>query len=455
MKNILIIDDESSIRESLTGILTDEGYRPLVAENGEVGLAMLREDSADLVMLDIWMPGIDGIETLRRIKEQVPDQLVIMMSGHGTIETAVKATKLGAHDFIEKPLSLEKVLLSIQNALKVGRLVEENRALKAQLIQHHEIIGDSDIIAELKKQIEIVAPTSAWALITGENGTGKELVARTLHALSRRGDKPFIEVNCAAIPEDLIESELFGHEKGAFTGATAQRKGKFDLAHEGTLFLDEIGDMSLKTQAKVLRILQERKFERVGGTRAIEVDVRVVAATNKDLEQEIQAGNFREDLYYRLNVIPFHVPPLRERPSDIPLLSRHFLRFFCRHEGMIQKSLDESAVTALSSYPWPGNVRELKNMIERLVIMVPDVVISERHLPSTLLSRRMVAKPATASSDGDDMTFREARDEFERDFILQKLEENDWNISRTAETIEMERSNLHRKIKAFGIELKK
>lgn len=455
MKSILIIDDESSIRESLTGILTDEGYRPVVAEHGEAGLAMLREESPDLVMLDIWMPGIDGIETLRRIKEQVPDQLVIMMSGHGTIETAVKATKLGAHDFIEKPLSLEKVLLSIQNALKVGRLVEENRALKAQLIQNHELIGESEVIAELKKQIEIVAPTSAWALITGENGTGKELVARTLHTLSRRGDKPFIEVNCAAIPEDLIESELFGHEKGAFTGATAQRKGKFDLANEGTLFLDEIGDMSLKTQAKVLRILQERKFERVGGTRTIEVDVRVVAATNKDLEQEIQAGNFREDLYYRLNVIPFHVPPLRARPSDIPLLSRHFLRFFCNNEGMVLKSLDDSAVSALSAYPWPGNVRELKNMIERLVIMVPDVVISERHLPSALLSRRMATRAATVPSESDDMTFREARDEFERDFILQKLEENDWNISRTAETIEMERSNLHRKIKAFGIELKK
>ncbi len=333
MYNILIVDDEQSIRDSLAGILLDEGFSPLAASNGEEALARLRDEKPDLILLDIWMPGMDGLETLARIREIHPEQLVIMMSGHGTIETAVRATKLGAHDFIEKPLSLEKLLLSIQNALKLNRLVEENRELKAKIAKEYEMIGSSPAINELKRQIEIVAPTSGWALITGENGTGKELVARAIHTLSQRGDKPFIEVNCAAIPEDLIESELFGHEKGSFTGATAQRRGKFDLAHEGTLFLDEIGDMSLKTQAKVLRILQERKFERVGGNRTIEVDVRVIAATNKDLSSQMAAGQFREDLYYRLNVIPFHVPPLRERKGDIPLLANHFLAYFCSKEG--------------------------------------------------------------------------------------------------------------------------
>jgi two-component system nitrogen regulation response regulator NtrX len=379
-----------------------------------------------------------------------------MMSGHGTIETAVKATKLGAYDFIEKPLSLEKVLLCIQNAVKVGELVEENRSLKAKLARENEIIGVSKPMRQLKEQIAIAAPTSGWVLITGENGTGKELVARAIHHLSKRRLKPFIEVNCAAIPEELIESELFGHEKGAFTGATTQRKGKFDLAHEGTLFLDEIGDMSLKTQAKVLRILQERKFERVGGNRTIEVDVRVIAATNKDLDEEIGRGNFREDLYYRLNVLPFHVPPLRERPEDIPLLASHFLEYFCSKESRENKRLTSSAMEALQNYPWPGNVRELKNIIERLVIMAPQQEISELQLPAVIRTRQEPAgKPHYASATGESGTFREAREEFERDFILQKLEENDWNVSRTAEIIEIERSNLHRKIKAFGIELKK
>jgi two-component system, NtrC family, nitrogen regulation response regulator NtrX len=307
MHSILIVDDEQSIRDSLTGILEDEGFAVATAADGETALIMLHEERPDLVLLDIWMPGMDGIETLSRIREWNGEQLVIMMSGHGTIETAVRATRTGAYDFIEKPLSLEKLLVSIQNALKLNRLSEENRLLKAKLAKDYEMIGESAAIVELRRQIEIVAPTSGWALITGENGTGKELVARAIHNHSQRKDKPFVEVNCAAIPEELIESELFGHERGAFTGATAQRRGKFDLAHEGTLFLDEIGDMSLKTQAKVLRILQERKFERVGGSRTIEVDVRVIAATNKDLAKQIAAGLFREDLYYRLNVIPFHV----------------------------------------------------------------------------------------------------------------------------------------------------
>jgi len=456
MKSILIVDDEASIRESLKGILQDEGFRTLFAHNGEEGLRIVREESPDLVLLDIWMPGIDGLETLRRMRETHPDQMVVMMSGHGTIETAVKATKLGAYDFIEKPLSLEKVLLCIQNAVKVGDLVEENRTLKASLAREHNIIGDSAPVRRLKEQIAIAAPTSGWVLITGENGTGKELVARAIHHLSRRRLKPFIEVNCAAIPEELIESELFGHERGAFTGATTQRKGKFDLANEGTLFLDEIGDMSLKTQAKVLRILQEHKFERVGGNRTIEVDVRVIAATNKDLDEEISRGNFREDLYYRLNVLPFHVPSLRERASDVPLLANHFLGYFCGKESREHKRLSERAMSVLQNYPWPGNVRELKNIIERLVIMSPQVEISEQDLPAVIRTKQEAsARHQHPLQTGDTGTFREAREEFERDFILQKLEENDWNVSRTAEMIEIERSNLHRKIKAFGIELKK
>ncbi|HKK01972.1 MAG TPA: sigma-54 dependent transcriptional regulator [Desulfuromonadales bacterium] len=456
MKNILIIDDEESIRESLQGILQDEGFRTSFAQNGEEGLALLREEGADLVLLDIWMPGLDGIETLRRIRDLYPDQQVIMMSGHGTIETAVKATKLGAYDFIEKPLSLEKVLLCAQNAIKVNELMEENRSLKAKLAKEYEMIGESIAIRELKNQITIAAPTSAWALITGENGTGKELVARSIHYLSQRRDKPFVEVNCAAIPEELIESELFGHEKGAFTGATTQRKGKFDQAHEGSLFLDEIGDMSLKTQAKVLRILQERKFERVGGHRTIEVDVRVIAATNKDLEEEIRQGNFREDLYYRLNVIPFHVPPLRERKEDIQALAEHFLDFFSRKESREPKQLAPDAMEQFKNYSWPGNVRELKNIIERIVIMTPSKVITPQQLPTSLQGKRSSTnKPATMASASEVPTYKEAREEFEKEFILQKLEENDWNISRTAEAIEMERSNLHRKIKSFGIELQK
>lgn len=456
MQSILIVDDEKSIRESLTGILQDEGFFPATAANGEEALARVRDEKPDLILLDIWMPGMDGLETLTKIRELYSDQSVIMMSGHGTIETAVKATKLGAYDFIEKPLSLEKVLLCIKNAMNVGRLVEENRELKAKIGKNYEMIGNSKPINELKKQIKIAAPTSGWILITGENGTGKELVARAIHTNSKRNEKPFVEVNCAAIPEELIESELFGHEKGSFTGATVQRRGKFDQAHQGTLFLDEIGDMSLKTQAKVLRILQERKFERVGGNKTIEVDVRVIAATNKDLEREIRDGKFREDLYYRLNVIPFSVPALRERKSDIQTLVNHFLEHFCGQESREIKNLDAEAMSVLMNYSWPGNVRELKNLIERLVIMTPGNVITADQLPQAMHDKQLTnLRDQTVTNNAMADTFKTAKEDFEKEFLVQKLEENDWNISRTAEVIAVERSNLHRKIKAYGIELKK
>ncbi len=455
MKSILIVDDEQSIRESLTGILQDEGFSPFSVESGEAAVEKVSEEKPDLVLLDIWMPGMDGMETLTRIRDIYPDLLVIMMSGHGTIETAVKATKLGAYDFIEKPLSLEKILLCIQNAVKVGQLVEENRELKERFGKEHEMIGSSKPIRELKQQIKIAAPTSGWILITGENGTGKELVARAIHQNSRRHEKPFVEVNCAAIPEELIESELFGHEKGSFTGATTQRRGKFDQAHQGTLFLDEIGDMSLKTQAKVLRILQEHKFERVGGNKTIEVDVRVIAATNKNLEKEIAESSFREDLYYRLNVIPFHVPPLRERKADIQNLATHFLEYFCRKESRETKVLDDEAMQVIKNYSWPGNVRELKNLIERLAIMSPGKTITRGQLPQSMFDKRHSPTKEQSSINLTADTFRTAKEEFEKEFLIQKLEENEWNISRTAEAIEIERSNLHRKIKAYGINLKR
>jgi len=456
MHTVLIVDDEKSIRESLSGILLDEGFTPLTAESGEAALLLLRDEKPDLILLDIWMPGMDGLETLTKIREIYPDQIVVMMSGHGTIETAVKATKLGAYDFIEKPLSLEKLLLSTENALKIGQLVEENRELRAKIAKDYEMIGTSEPIQTLKRQIEIAAPTSGWVLITGENGTGKELVARAIHNLSKRQEKPFVEVNCAAIPEELIESELFGHEKGSFTGATTQRRGKFDQAHEGTLFLDEIGDMSLKTQAKVLRILQERKFERVGGNKTIEVDVRVIAATNKDIEEEIAEGRFREDLFYRLNVIPFHVPPLRERRKDIPLLVNHFLAHFCRKESREIKFMEPEAMDYLVDYNWPGNVRELKNLIERVVIMSPDQQINKGMLPQAFFDRAGKAQKTQEQIRSlEAPSFREAKEEFEKEFLLHKLEENSWNISRTAEAVGIERSNLHRKIKAYGIELRK
>jgi len=452
MKSILIVDDEISIRQSLEGILEDEGFETFFAATGEECLMLLQSESPDLILLDIWMPGIDGLETLKKIKQTQPQQLVVMMSGHGSIETAVKATRLGAFDFIEKPLSLEKVLLSIQNAMKIGQLVAENKALKEKIGYDYQMIGNSSVIDQLKQQIKMAAPSSGWVLINGENGTGKELVARAIHQQSARSKKPFIEINCAAIPEELIESELFGHEKGAFTGATSARRGKFDQANGGTLFLDEIGDMSLKTQAKILRILQEHKFDRVGGNRTIEVDVRVIAATNKNLQEEIRSGTFREDLFFRLNVLPFHVPALRKRKDDIPLLCKHFLYHFCGKESREIKSMTESALNSLRNYNWPGNVRELKNLIERLVIMTPGNVIHLADLPHGINQNDQTSNLNGLIMSGLPNSYREAKELFEKQFLLEKLQGNDWNVSKTAEEIGLERSNLHRKIKGYQIE---
>ncbi|HWP35132.1 MAG TPA: sigma-54 dependent transcriptional regulator [Thermodesulfobacteriota bacterium] len=451
---VLIVDDESSIRSSLAGVLRDEGYEVREADGGAAALAAVAEQEPDVVLLDIWMPGMDGIETLTRLKASHPELPVVIMSGHGTIETAVKATKLGAYDFIEKPLSIEKVTLTVRNALEVSRLQSENVRLRQQMARREEMIGQSRAIRELREQIARAAPTNGWILIRGENGTGKELVAATIHRLSRRADQPFVEVNCAAIPEELIESELFGHERGAFTGAIRSRKGKFEQADGGTLFLDEIGDMSLKTQAKVLRVLEEGTFERVGGGQPIRVDVRVIAATNKDLVEEMRHGRFREDLYYRLNVIPFYVPPLRERKEDIPLLVEHFLdRFATEVAGSERKRLAPEALELLMAHDWPGNVRELRNLIERLVIMTPGPLIRAEDVPLPAAragaDRRLEAwqRPFLARS------LRDARSHFEREYLRARLAEHGWNISRTAEAIGIERSNLHRKIKQYGIEL--
>lgn len=450
-KTILIVDDEESICQSLGGVLADDGYEILTAGSGEEALKVVEEEMLSLVLLDIWLPGIDGIETLKIIKSEHPQLRVVMMSGHGTIETAVKATKLGAFDFIEKPLSLEKVLLIVKHALDITQLEEENVLLKQKVTHEYELTGNSDSIAELKETISLVAPTNAWILIMGENGTGKELVARSIHRQSKRVHKPFVEVNCAAIPEELIESELFGHEKGSFTGATEKKRGKFDLAHEGTIFLDEVADMSLKAQAKVLRILQEKKYERVGGTKLIATDVRVLAATNKDLEKEMEEGRFRQDLFYRLNVIPLRVPPLRDRKEDTPLLVKRFLKDFSLKEGEVEKTITGEALAILMRHGWPGNVRELKNIVERLIIMKVGNVIEADDIPPFMKKEQTPEPEIVEDAMG---SLREAKIAFEKQYIAGKLKEYDGNVSRTAEAIGLERSNLHRKIRAYGLDVK-
>ncbi len=443
--SILVVDDESGIRESLTAILKEEGYRVEAVGSGEECLQVVESKPVDLVLLDVWLPGMDGLETLERLHQTSAAPMVVMISGHGNIETAVRATKLGAFDFVEKPLSLGKTILVVKNALEHLRLEEENRRLRAELEQRYQVIGSSVPMKALRQQIALTAPTNGRVLIYGESGTGKELVARALHAASQRRSRPFVEVNCAAIPEELIESELFGHVKGSFTGASEDKVGKFQKADEGTLFLDEVGDMSLKTQSKVLRVLEEQRFEPVGSNQAVTVDVRVIAATNKKLEEEIARGTFREDLFYRLNVIPFYVPALRERTEDVPILARYFLAEFSAAYGRKPKELSEAALEVLLRYPWPGNVRELKNLIERLVIICPQQRIEPHHLPPELF------RGATRSPQQPYASLHEARAAYEREFILRKLEENQWNMTRAAAALGLERSHLYRKMKSLGI----
>jgi two-component system nitrogen regulation response regulator NtrX len=445
---VLVVDDEPGIRQSLSGVLEDEGYVVNAVESGEACLAELGQRNYELALLDIWLPGIDGMETLARIQEMpLPDRpSVVMISGHGNIEAAVKATKLGAFDFLEKPLSIEKVTVVSANAVKQRRLQIENSLLRESSQSKYRILGESVPMKALRQQMALMAGTNGRVLIYGESGTGKELVAHAIHALSARAEESFIEVNCAAIPEDLIESELFGHNRGSFTSAHESKIGKFQKADRGTLFLDEVGDMSLRTQAKVLRALEEQRFEPVGAAEFVRVDVRVVAATNKNLDEEIERGNFREDLFYRLNVIPFHMPPLRERAEDIPLLADAFLQEFTTAYGRKPKELTPEAYGVLREYHWPGNVRELRNLIERIVILNPQVRIDARHIPVSVTRRSAQERPPDRFG-----SLQEVREAAEREYIQRKLEEANGNVTRTAEILGLERSNLYRKMKTLGI----
>src|ERR1039457_4709343 len=446
-RRIRVVDDEPDIRQSLSGVLEDEGYAVEAAGTGEECLSAVPGGGFELLLLDIWLPGLDGMEVLARIQE-IPFSerpLVVMISGHGSIEAAVRATKLGAFDFLEKPLSIDKVSVTVKNALAHRSLAIENSRLKADTGSRHRLIGESVAMKALRQQLTLMAGTNGRVLIYGESGTGKELVAHAIHALSPRAAEPFVEVNCAAIPEELIESELFGHIKGSFTSAHETKIGKFQKADGGTLFLDEVGDMSLRTQSKVLLVLEEQRLEPVGAGASVQVDVRVVAATNKNLDEEIERGNFREDLFYRLNVIPFHVPPLRDRREDIPLLADYFLREFTTAYGRKPKELTPEAYRILQDYHWPGNVRELRNMIERIVILNPQVRVDARHIPLNV-SRRPAERPMDRFG-----SLAEVREAVEREYILKKLEETNGNVTRTAELLGLERSNLYRKMKTLGI----
>ena len=453
-KHILIIDDETAIQESLSGILEDEGFTPICASSAEEGLAILEERHIDLILLDIWLgDNMDGLTALEKIK-QAYSLPVIMISGHGTIETAVQATRKGAFDFVEKPLSYDKIILAISNGLRFSKLETENRLLREKADTVIQITGNSPAIQELKAQIERVAPTDAWVLIRGEHGTGKELVAQSIHSASAASDQPMVEVNCAAIPEELIESELFGHEKGSFTGAHSAKRGKFDQADGGILFLDEIGDMSMKTQAKILRILQEQTFERVGGHKTISVNVRVLAATNKNLEEEIENGNFRADLFWRLNVVPIRVPDLSERLEDIPLLVESIMEEL-HNKGMAKKEFTDDALALMATHSWPGNVRELRNFVERIAIMCTADRIDKEEIALFLNPNPQQAGSMAASANNFPpylaSNFKEAKKQFEQEYLRIKLEENDGNVSQTAEHVGMERSHLHKKLKSLNI----
>jgi len=450
MASILVVDDEPGVRSSVSGVLRDEGFDVDTAESGEECLEKANGAAYDVIVLDIWLPGLDGMTTLQRLRERQIDSQVVIISGHGNIESAVRAIKMGAYDFIEKPLSLEKTVLVVRNALRQRDLEAENKVLRAKVDSQQPnttMVGESAAMSHLREQVSLAAPTNGRVLILGENGTGKELVARTIHQSSRRKSGPFIEVNCAAIPEELIESELFGHARGAFTGAVADKPGRFEQANAGTIFLDEIADMSLKTQAKVLRVLQEQVMERVGGTQRIKVDVRVLAATNKDLTAEIRAGRFREDLFFRLNVIPIFVPALRDRQQDIPMLAEHFMALVAQEHGRKPKRLASEAAARLQHYAWPGNVRELRNVIERVNIMVGGDTITAQDL--RFLGRD--GMPELPADEGPVAPLSDARDQFEKDYILRTLAAQQGNMSRTAEVLGVERSNLYKKLRAFGI----
>ena len=448
--NILIVDDEKNIRRSVQMICTGEGFGAMTAEHADAALAALQSNPIDLAILDIMMPGTDGLTLLKKIQRQFPEVVVIMISGHATVQNAVTATKEGAFDFIEKPITKEKLLISINNALQSRTLQKENIELKKQLTGKFEMVGESRAMKEILEQISKVAPTNGRVMITGESGTGKELIARAIHENSLRKNSSFIKVNCAAIPEELIESELFGSEKGAYTGAHQTREGKFSLADGGTLLLDEVGDMSLNAQAKVLRVLQEGEFEKVGGHKTQKVDVRVLAATNKDLEKEAQADRFRDDLYFRLNVVPINSPPLRRRKDDIPILVQSFIESYAGENGVRKKEVSSEAMEVLRGYDWPGNIREIKNMIERLMIMCSSDIIDVADLPDNIQSP--TSKTAFNMESG--MTLKEVKENVEREFIISTLKKNGWNVSQTAKDLDVDRTNLHKKIKYYGLSIK-
>jgi len=445
---ILIVDDQEDIRRSLTGILEDEGYQVLTADNGTEALEIAREEVPDLVLLDIWMPGLDGIKTLERLKNLLPDLTVVMMSGHGTIETAVKATKLGAYDFVEKPFSLDKVLITITNALNFKELYKEIEVLRRASYEEHELVGCSAAVKQLRDQVHRVAPAGTPVLIFGEAGAGKELVARSIHQYSPRRTKPFIAVNCAAIPGELLEGELFGYEKGAFAGATSLRKGKFDLADGGYIFLDEIHELPIKAQGSLLHILRERNFVRQGGSRPVWVDVRVIVATALPLADLIHNGLFLRDLFQQLNVVPLMVPPLRERREDIPHLVRHFVNQFHRHEGWEPRQFDEEAMVLLQQYGWPGNTRELKNIVERILIMASSPVITAEDIPLLVDSEEI---PAHDLLPEHGCSFRGAREQFEQQFLKDQLQAHQWDLAATARAVDLERTVLQRKLLQYGL----
>jgi two-component system nitrogen regulation response regulator NtrX len=448
-RRILVIDDEQGIRAALGQLLEYEGYEVHTVANATDGIAEYQKWHPQLVFLDVKMAGMDGMEALKKLRELDPAAVVVMISGHATIRTAVEATQAGAYEILEKPLDTDRILVMLRNALSHLDLQEENARLKQSIDAPFEIVGKTPVMRALMEKIEKVAATPARVLITGDNGTGKELVARALHRMSPRATKPFVEVNCAAIPGELIESELFGHMKGSFTGAISDRAGKFEQANKGTLFLDEIGDMSLAAQAKVLRVLQDNVITRIGGAKPISVDVRVIAATNKTLENEIAAGKFREDLYYRLNVVPIHVPPIRERREDIPTLAQYFAATLSAREGIPPRTFTEDALERLSSLDWPGNVRELRNTVERLLILAPDSQISARDIDR--LAGQRALDDAGLATLTQCRTFEEFKDAAERAFLLNKLREFDWNVSETARAVEMPRSNLYKKIERYSL----